>query len=148
MKQWHCINKKPAPGSHPHYVFPTYVASFFTFSLLPCWLCVITSTLLIRQLCYGPTHVELVGKQTLNRLVGNAPTACLQHDDILQDPRWKSKKSQQPFAPLLWMISCQGCSSAWRFLGPPHPRRPRLSHFNLYFVLKLLLTLPICLLSL
>lgn len=138
MKQWHCVNKKPALGSHPHYVFQTYVASFFTFSLHPCWLYVITSPLVIRQLCYGPTHVELVGKQTLNRLVGNAPTACLEHGDILQEPSWKSKKSKQTFAYLLWMMSCQGCSSAWRFLGPPRPRRLRLSHLNLCCILNAL----------
>lgn len=153
MKQWHCVNKKPALWSYPHDVFQTYVASFFTFSLHPCWLYVITSTLIIRQLCYGPTHVEHVGRQTQNRLVQNAPTGCLQQVDILQNRAGRRRGSNVLLPPLLgasWMISCQGCTSAWKLLDPSHPLEAEAEPFKSVLYSKMLcyyLRLPVCLLS-
>lgn len=152
MKQWHCVNKKPALWSHPHDVFQTYVASFFTFSLHPCWLYVITSTLIIRQLCYGPTHVEHVGRQTQNRLVQNAPTGCLQQVDILQKRAGRRRGSNVLLPPLL---GASEWSPARDALQPERcwilliPRRLRLNLLNLLYskMLCYYLNLPVCLLS-
>lgn len=109
--------------SHPRYVFQTYVASFFTFSLHPCWLYVITSTLIIRQLCYGPTHVEIVGKQTQNRLVGIEPPPTHTPNSLVAT----------------WLIS-------W----PPLSLKAEVNPFKSVLYSKMLcydLNLPVCLLS-